>query len=162
MRDELAAYLTQFPAHEVSLPWKTTIGTPVTVKLAVTSSQHGACSRNHINQEVWKPSLRRAFIPATRVNGMHALRHTYASLLLDVVESIKAVSEYLGHSSAAFTLNTYTHLMPTSETRSRSAIDAALAQRAPGAPQARSNTPLASGDVQNRRNSSESVPRRAS
>lgn len=57
---------------------------------------------------------------------MHALRHWYASVLLDAGESIKAVSEYLGHSSTAFTLRTYTLLMPTSEGRTRRAIDQAL------------------------------------
>jgi site-specific recombinase XerC len=38
------------------------------------------------------------------VNGMHALRHFYASALLDAGESIKAVSEWLGHENVAFTL----------------------------------------------------------
>ncbi|MGH3433018.1 MAG: tyrosine-type recombinase/integrase [Thermocrispum sp.] len=56
---------------------------------------------------------------------MHALRHYYASVLLDAGESIKAVADYLGHSSAAFTLKTYTHLMPSSEERTRAAVDAA-------------------------------------
>ncbi len=35
---------------------------------------------------------------------MHALRHFYASVLLDAGESIKALSEYLGHSDPGFTL----------------------------------------------------------
>lgn len=54
---------------------------------------------------------------------MHALRHAYASVLLDAGESIKALSEYLGHSEPGFTLRTYTHLLPSSETRTRKAID---------------------------------------
>jgi hypothetical protein len=37
------------------------------------------------------------------------------------------VSQYLGHSSEAFTLRTYTHLMPSSEGRTRRAVDRALA-----------------------------------
>lgn len=59
---------------------------------------------------------------------MHALRHAYASVLLDAGESIKALSEYLGHSDPGFTLRTYTHLLPSSETRTRKAIDDALAE----------------------------------
>ncbi|MGB3762211.1 MAG: tyrosine-type recombinase/integrase, partial [Ornithinimicrobium sp.] len=59
--------------------------------------------------------------------GMHALRHWYASVLLDAGESIRAVSEYLGHSDPGFTLRTYTHLMPTSSERTRTAVDAAFA-----------------------------------
>ena len=58
---------------------------------------------------------------------MHALRHHYASVLLDAGESIKAVSEYLGHWDAGFTLRTYTHLMPASDERTRKAIDDAFA-----------------------------------
>jgi integrase len=58
-----------------------------------------------------------------RDNGMHALRHFYASVLLDAGESIKALSEYLGHHDPGFTLRTYTHLMPSSETRTRAAVD---------------------------------------
>ncbi|MFC9929917.1 integrase [Streptomyces sp. NPDC127190] len=50
---------------------------------------------------------------------MHALRHFYASVLLDSGESIKALSAYLSHADARFTLRTYTHLMPSSETRTR-------------------------------------------
>ncbi len=58
---------------------------------------------------------------------MHALRHHYASVLLDAGESIKAVSEYLGHADAGFTLRTYTHLMPASDERTRHAVDEAFA-----------------------------------
>ncbi|MGI5251915.1 hypothetical protein [Actinacidiphila glaucinigra] len=66
---------------------------------------------------------------------MHALRHFYASVLLDAGESIKAVSAYLGHADAGFTLRTHTHLMPTSETRTRKAVDAVFrkARRRPAA-----------------------------
>jgi integrase len=42
-------------------------------------------------------------------------------------ESIKVVSEYLGHTDEGFTLRTYTHLMPSSEARARRVVDAALA-----------------------------------
>jgi hypothetical protein len=59
---------------------------------------------------------------------MHAFRHTYASVLLDAGESIKALSEYPGHSDPGFTLPTYTHQLPSSETRTRKAIDDALTE----------------------------------
>ncbi|MFE1750164.1 hypothetical protein ACFW88_06390, partial [Streptomyces anandii] len=64
------------------------------------------------------------------------LRHFYASVLLDAGESIKALSVYLGHADAGFTLRTYTHLMPSSETRTRKAVDAMYraARKPPAAP----------------------------
>jgi integrase len=58
---------------------------------------------------------------------MHALRHFYASVLLDAGEkSVKALSEYLGHHDPGFTLGTYTHLMPSSEKRTREAVNRAF------------------------------------
>lgn len=76
---------------------------------------------------MWKKALTAADVPTTRENGMHALRHHYASVLLDAGESNKALSEYLGHVDAGFTLRTYTHLMPASAERTRKAIDGAFA-----------------------------------
>ncbi|AXE77595.1 integrase [Streptomyces atratus] len=82
---------------------------------------------------MWKPALVTAgVIPepkpgerhqAAREHGMHALRHFYASVLLDAGENIKALSQYLGHSDPGFTLRVYTHLMPSSEGRTRKAVD---------------------------------------
>ncbi|MFF1714760.1 tyrosine-type recombinase/integrase [Streptomyces sp. NPDC058268] len=54
---------------------------------------------------------------------MHALRHFYASALLDAGENIKAVSEYMGHADPGLTLRVYAHLMPDSRERARRAID---------------------------------------
>jgi integrase len=59
----------------------------------------------------------------TRADGVHALRHLYASVLLDAGESIKALSQYLGHSDPGFTLRVYTHLLPSSHARTKQAVD---------------------------------------
>ncbi|MFE4961409.1 tyrosine-type recombinase/integrase [Streptomyces sp. NPDC056660] len=72
------------------------------------------CSRN--------PSRGSRFAQS-REDGIHALRHFYASVLLDAGESVKAISRYLGHSDPGFTLRVYTHLMPSSESRTRKAVD---------------------------------------
>nr|WTB35936.1 tyrosine-type recombinase/integrase [Streptomyces sp. NBC_00830] len=45
--------------------------------------------------------------------GPHALRHHYASLLIKYGESVKTVSERLGHTNAAMTLNIYPTCGPT-------------------------------------------------
>ncbi|WP_206641311.1 tyrosine-type recombinase/integrase [Nonomuraea polychroma] len=62
---------------------------------------------------------------------MHALRHYFASVLLDAGESVKALAEYLGHQDPGYTLRTYTHLMPGSDGRTRKAIDAAFRPEGP-------------------------------
>jgi len=136
VRDELAEHLGRYPAVHVTLPWETRDGEPTTAALIVTTRERKAINRNYFNAQIWKRALTRAGIPATRGNGCHALRHLYASVLLDAGESIRAVSEYLGHADAGFTLRTYTHLMPSSEERTKSTIDQALNPRAPDVPQA--------------------------
>jgi hypothetical protein len=55
-----------------------------------------------------------------------ALRHYYASLLIRHGESVKTVQARLGHASAVETLDTYSHLWPDSEDRTRDAIDSVL------------------------------------
>jgi integrase len=70
---------------------------------------------------------------AAREHGMHALRHFYASVLLDAGESIKALAEYLGHSDPGLTLKVYAHLMPSSRGRARKALGRALRPQDPGA-----------------------------
>ena len=56
---------------------------------------------------------------AYREHGMHALRHYFVSALLTEGESVQAVSGWVGHHSAKFTLDVHGHLMPTSEQRMR-------------------------------------------
>jgi integrase len=57
----------------------------------------------------------------------HDLRHFYASALISGGCSVKAVQKALGHASATETLDTYAHLWPDDEDRTRAAIGAALA-----------------------------------
>lgn len=53
----------------------------------------------------------RAGLPAEKIYGHHALRHTFATLLLKNNVDIKIVSELLGHSSVSITYNTYIHVI---------------------------------------------------
>ncbi|WP_267308650.1 tyrosine-type recombinase/integrase [Mycobacterium barrassiae] len=59
-------------------------------------------------------------------SGLHTLRHYYASLLIRHGESVKTVQARLGHASATETLDTYSHLWPDSDDRTRDAIDLVL------------------------------------
>ena len=58
-----------------------------------------------------------------RKTGLHALRHYYASITLGDGVNIKELSEYLGHHDPGFTLQMYTHLLPSSYERARQAVD---------------------------------------
>jgi integrase len=82
---------------------------------------------------VWKPALVKAgLIPepvidsrgrcryaTTRKEGIHQLRHYYASVMLAGGVSIKELAEYLGHAEPAFTLRVYAHMLPCSHDRAR-------------------------------------------
>ena len=50
--------------------------------------------------------LKRAGLPRIR---FHDLRHTFATMALQNGVDVKTVSSMLGHYSAGFTLDTYTH-----------------------------------------------------
>jgi integrase len=78
---------------------------------------------------VWRPAAKVAGLNAATGPGMHALRHYYASLLIRYGESVKTVQTRLGHASAVETLDTYSHLWPDSDDRTRDAIDSVLGSR---------------------------------
>jgi integrase len=50
---------------------------------------------------------------------VHDLRHTAASLMIASGGDVKIVQQQLGDRTATMTLDLYTHLFPTSSTRSR-------------------------------------------
>ncbi len=106
--DALAAHLAAFPAASDGLVF-THNGRPIT------RSAFGF---------VWRPAADRAGL--SKGTGFHALRHYYASLLIRHGESVKTVQARLGHASAAETLDTYSHLWPDSDDRTRDAIDSVL------------------------------------
>ncbi|TQM10922.1 tyrosine-type recombinase/integrase [Pseudonocardia kunmingensis] len=123
----LRTHLTRYPPLTMTFPWREPNGEPITVRVLTWTRERGALNRNSFNHHVWKPALRKAgVVDPKRGDGFHALRHFYASVLLDGGESIKALSEYLGHADPGFTLRTYTHLMPSSAERTRRAVDAVL------------------------------------
>ncbi|PWI43286.1 site-specific integrase [Streptomyces sp. ICBB 8177] len=129
----LKRHIKDYPPVAVTLPWLRPDGPAVTKRLLFVRQDGGAVRRTDFNPRVWKPALVTAgVIPApepgvrhaaAREHGMHALRHFYASVLLDAGENIKALSTYLGHTDPGFTLRVYTHLLPASDSRSRKAMD---------------------------------------
>lgn len=98
----VTAYLEDYPARTVGLPWQSADGATREVPLLMSSRESGALNRNYINRHVWKPALVEAGMLPTRQNGMHALRHFYASVLLDAGESVRALASYLGHADPGF------------------------------------------------------------
>ena len=89
--------------HDTGLVFTSTIGTPL--------------NRHNVFGRSFKPLLRRAGLPDI---PFHALRHSFATLMLSGREHPKVVQEMLGHSRINTTLDFYSHVLPDMQ---REAID---------------------------------------
>jgi integrase len=101
-----AGHLAKFPANPEGYIFTDEVGKPL--------------SRNKFNASVWVYARKAACLPKA---GMHDLRHFYASALIRGGLNPKVVAIRLGHANASMTLNTYSHLWPDDEDRTRQAID---------------------------------------
>ncbi|HET7322603.1 MAG TPA: site-specific integrase [Longimicrobiaceae bacterium] len=79
---------------------------------------HRVVTRRH-----FKPLLKKAGLPLIRP---YDLRHTHATLLLKAGVNPKIVSERLGHSSVAFTLDTYSHVLPDMQQETAEKLESLL------------------------------------
>ncbi|MCW2961747.1 MAG: hypothetical protein JWM90_2134 [Thermoleophilia bacterium] len=96
MRTKLAAHrLSLRSSGDFETVFQTTTGTPM--------------SQNNILRRVLKPAAIEIGMPWAT---LHALRHTFATRCFRNGCNLKQVQALLGHHSAAFTLETYVHLMP--------------------------------------------------
>lgn len=107
--DALARHLAAYPAGAEGFVFTLADGAPI--------------SRQRLSR-LWRGAADAAGLDADV--GFHSLRHYYASLLIRAAESVVVVQKRLGHSNAAETLNTYSHLWPDSDDRTREAVDAVL------------------------------------
>src|ERR671920_952935 len=80
--------------------------------------------RHDLTSRQFKPLLERAGLP--RKTRFHDLRHTCATLLLTKNVNPKVVSEMLGHSNIAITLDTYSHVLPNMQDSAARALEEAL------------------------------------
>lgn len=69
---------------------------------------------------IFRRICKAAGFPEEKIYGIHALRHTFATLLLTNGVEIKTVSELLGHSDVTITYNTYIHVI---KEQKRKALD---------------------------------------
>lgn len=72
----------------------------------------------------WRKTLRDAGLSGIK---LHDLRHFYASGLIAAGCDVVTVQRSLGHANATTTLNTYAHLWPTAEDRTRNAAESIIA-----------------------------------
>jgi integrase len=77
--------------------------------LVFPSETGGYHDPSNIRSRTLKPAANKAGLPWL---GFHSFRHTCATTLFRHGLNTKQVQAWLGHHSAAFTLNTYIHLLP--------------------------------------------------
>ncbi len=111
----LAAHLAEWPAHG-------DLG-------VVFTNERGGPIQGHPFAAMWETAAGRAELPEWATP--HDLRHYYASALIRGGASVKVIQARLGHASAKTSLDTYGHLFPDEEDRTRAAVDLALGSCAP-------------------------------
>ena len=82
---------------------------------------------SRITERRLRPVLRVASLPMIR---FHDLRHTAATLMLIAGVNPKVVSEMLGHSGVAITLDRYSHVIPTMQEEAARRMDLLLGAEA--------------------------------
>jgi integrase len=91
--------------------------------LIFTAARGEPINEEYLVKKHFKPLLREAGLPNIR---LYDLRHTSATLALTVGVAPKVVSEQLGHASAAFTLDTYSHVLPHMQDEAAAKMEAVL------------------------------------
>ncbi|MGQ4361124.1 hypothetical protein [Streptomyces sp. SAS_272] len=140
--EELKRHVEAFPPVERELPWEKPEGPRRKFSLLLTTRFGEAIAVNTWNTYTWKPALAQAGIIPPRAkgtkdwqweaapkDGFHALRDTYASIMLESGESVVALAWWLGHSSPAITLGYYAHFMPEAGSKGRTTIDGLLGRQ---------------------------------
>jgi integrase len=92
----------------------------LTGALVFTNETGGPINADSFRKNVFVPAT--SVLPKHRRPGIHDLRHTHASRLIDAGIPINAVSKRLGHASVAITLATYAHVSGDADERILAAL----------------------------------------
>jgi hypothetical protein len=103
---KLALYLASYKADRESLAWQ--LGHPITLDSLVFTTLLGKAIHPSTLSHDFHDLVNRAGLGHVR---FHDLRHSFASLMLMLGVSPKVISEALGHSSVAFTMDVYASVM---------------------------------------------------
>lgn len=144
---DLDDYAENFPPVTITLPSAEDDSRKTETARVLMVNAHGELyTRQAFNNMIWRPTFTKAGLTYTEgQDGMHALRHLFASHMLAQGVNIKELAAFLGHSSEAFTLRVYAHLMPDSYDRARIAIDHLFKPR-PEAAETEATAPDGSSD----------------
>ncbi len=121
MTPKLALFLREYQKERGSIYWQ--LGQPLTLDSLVFGTP---------DDKPLDPSmLSHEFAKAAKTAGLesvrfHDLRHTFASLMLLRGAKPKVISEALGHSSIAFTMDVYSHIIDGMQADAMALLDEVL------------------------------------
>jgi integrase len=106
MTPKLALYLREYQAERESLYKQ--LKQPLTLDtLVFTSAKFEPIDPGVLSHSFTRTAKRAGLADVS----FHTLRHSFASLMLSRGAKVKVISEALGHSSVAFTMDTYAHII---------------------------------------------------
>ena len=121
MTPKLALFLKEYRAERESLYWQ--LGKPLTLDSLVFAGAEGKPIDPGVLSHSFNRMARQAGLENVR---FHDLRHTFASLMLLRGAKPKVISEALGHSSVAFTMDTYSHIIEGMQEDAMALLDEVL------------------------------------
>ena len=89
--------------------------------------ENGSPIHPHALSRMFRTLVRRAGFRTIR---LHDIRHTHATLALQIGVPVPVVSERLGHHSPAFTLSQYAHAVPGMQAAAAAALAELIANEA--------------------------------
>jgi len=117
MTPKLACYLREYKLQREAL------GKMLTLDSLVFGTSEGEPFNPNVLSHEFARIVKRAGLVHCR---FHDLRHTFASLMLQRGAKPKVISEALGHSSVAFTMDTYSHIMQGMQEDAMALLDEVL------------------------------------
>ncbi|PVC79355.1 site-specific integrase [Streptomyces sp. CS131] len=139
----LREHMEKYPPVEVTRPWGHKGGDPVTVQLIFYTREKTAIQSNWFNSYRWKPALAAVGLikpleldakgrrwEKSRDKMMHALRHLYASMMINGGVDVYTLADRLGHADPAFTLRKYVHRVVGAGSKIRIAVRSAYTRAA--------------------------------
>jgi integrase len=121
MTPKLALFLREYRAEREWLNWQ--LGQPLTLDSLVFGSPEGNPLDPGVLSHDFARIVKRAGLEGVR---FHDLRHTFASLMLLRGAKPKVISEALGHSSVAFTMDVYSHIIEGMQSDAMALLDEVL------------------------------------
>ncbi len=118
---KLAGFLRGYRAERESIAWQ--LGQPLTLDGLVFCHLDGRPLDPSVLSHEFARTVKKAGLAGVR---FHDLRHTFASLMLLRGAKPKVISEALGHSSVAFTMDTYSHILEGMQEEAMSLLDEVL------------------------------------